>query len=178
MNRRTALAPLILATAALVALPAVAGDVPTGAFAFTLTTTVPGSPADAFDAATGDVTGWWDHSMSEHPLKMSVDPKPGGGFYEIFDASGDGVRHAVVTYAKRGEMLRYVGPLGLAGNAIDMVTTWTFAAAGDDSTTVGVEVHATGEVHDRWPQVVENTWRHFLLDRYKRWVEGGRKALD
>lgn len=185
MIRRPATFLPVLATVATIVLTspaaaprAVADEIPTGAFAFAIRTTVPGTPADAFDAATGDITGWWDHSMSGHPLKMYVEPKPGGGFVEVFDASGDGVRHATVTYAKRGEKLRYEGPLGLAGNAIDMVTTWTFTAAGPDSVAVELSVHAAGEVHPGWPEVVEKTWRHFLQDRFTRWVSGGRQPLD
>ncbi len=150
---------------------------PTGSFAFTVEATVTGTPAAAFDAATGDISGWWDHTMSDHPVRLVVEPKPGGAFLEVFDESGDGVRHAAVTYAHRGEMLRYEGPLGLAGHAIHMVTTWTFADAGEGRTLVRVAVHAAGEILEGWPAVVEQTWQHFLLKRYVPYVEGGCRPL-
>ncbi len=147
-------------------------DAPVGAFSFIISGQFAGTPEQVFDKATGDITPWWDHTMSGDPLKMFVEPRPGGAFMEIFNEQGDGVRHAVVTGAQRGKMLRYEGPLGLAGHALHMVTTWTFAPLGDDQTTVTVEVHGAGEVHEGWPQVIERTWRHFLLERFQPYVAG------
>lgn len=168
----------LLLAAAIPVATARAETPPTGAFSFAVEATVTGTPAAAFDAATGDITGWWDHTMSDHPVRLVVEPKPGGAFLEVFDESGDGVRHAAVTYARRGEMLRYEGPLGLAGHAIHMVTTWTFADAGEGRTLVRVEVHAVGEILAGWPAVVEQTWQHFLLKRYVPYVEGGCRPLE
>ncbi len=153
-------------------------DLPTGAFSFTVETVVPGQPEVVYDMTFGDVTGWWDHSMSDDPHAMYIEPKPGGAFMEIFDASGDGVRHAVVTYAKRGEMLRFEGPLGLAGNALHMVTTWTFTDADEGHTRIAVEVHASGEMEEDWPAIIERTWRHFLIGRLTPYLAGGGKPLD
>jgi hypothetical protein len=130
-----------------------------------------GTPEQVFDSATGDITGWWDHTMSEKPLQMYVEPRPGGAFMEIFNDKGDGVRHAVVTGAERGKLLRYEGPLGLAGHALYMVTTWTFAPAGAGRTMVSVEVHGSGELQDGWPAIIESTWRHFLLERFQPYLE-------
>jgi len=155
----------------LCSLPAFAAvaEAPSGAFSFTVDVVIDGDGPTVWDAATGDITGWWDHSMSETPHAMYVEAKPGGAFMEIFDANGDGVRHAVVTYVKQGETLRYEGPLGLAGHALHMVTTWSFAAEGG-RTRVTVEVHAAGEVHGGWPEVIEKTWDHFL-GQLKTYVE-------
>ncbi|RMF71205.1 MAG: hypothetical protein D6738_14410 [Acidobacteria bacterium] len=144
---------------------------PARTFSFTLDATVPGTPAEVFDLATGDISGWWDHTMSGSPASLVIEPRPGGSFLERFDGSGDGVRHAVVTYARRGEMLRYEGPLGLAGHAVSLVTTWRFAAEGDARTTVTVEVHAAGEIDPSWPEVVERTFRHFLVERFVPYCE-------
>jgi len=149
-----------------------------GDFAFAVEVVVPGQPIDVFDATFGDVTGWWDHSMSDDPHAMYIEPKPGGAFMEIFDESGDGVRHAVVTYAKRGEKLRFEGPLGLAGNALFMVTTWTFSDADEGHTLINVEIKGAGAVEPRWPVVIANTWRHFLAERLKPYLEGGGVPLD
>ena len=40
-----------------------------GAFQIFHSVTLPGSPEILFDQVTGDIGGWWDHSMSENPLK-------------------------------------------------------------------------------------------------------------
>jgi hypothetical protein len=137
-----------------------------GTFAFTDTVRLAGTPAAVYDAITGDVTGWWDHSFSKHPYKMYIEPKPGGGFYEIFSADGDGVLHATVTAAHRGVLLRFVGPLGLAGRAVEMVTTWNFTASEKDSTMLVIAVSAAGDVNEGLGKLVRGVWHHFLVERF------------
>jgi hypothetical protein len=137
--------------------------------------TVPGTTTQIYDAMTGDISGWWDHSFSKKPYKLYIDAVPGGGFYEIFDAGGDGAKHATVTLSERGKMLRYEGPLGLSGRAILMVTTYEFSEAGPDSTTVKVSVHASGEIEEGLEAKVDSVWHHFLFERFKPYVEGGMK---
>lgn len=148
-------------------------ELPYGAFAFDLALTLPGTPDEIFGAITGDVSGWWDHSFSGNPAKFYLEPIVGGGFYEYFDDKGNGVRHAVVTYVDRPKLLRMEGPLGLAGNAFLGVYTYNFAPAGDDSTTLTLQVRASGHVEKEWAGLVEKVWRHFLLERFKPYVELG-----
>ena len=172
--RSALLAAALLATSA--AAPALAQEVRTlrtGAFAFDVEVTLPGAPEVIYDAITGDLTPWWDHKFSQNPARFVLEPKPGGGFWEIFDASGDGVRHAIVIFAQRGKLLRFDGPLGLTGHAVQMVTTYAFEPAGADSTRLKVTVHVAGEMDDGWPRVVSATWRHFIVDRFKPYVESG-----
>lgn len=144
---------------------------PYGTFAFSLEVDVPRSPEQTYDLLTGDISAWWDHTMSGDPLRLEIQPRPGGHFLEVFDASGDGVVHATVTQAQRGKLLRMVGPFGLAGYAVDMVTTYTLTAA-DTGCRLMVTVHAAGEVHEGWPEIVEKTWRHFIVDRFVPFVRG------
>ena len=139
-------------------------------FAFEQQLTLPGSPSTIYDAITGDISGWWDHSFSDKPYKLYIEAKPGGGFYEIFNESGDGVRHATVTVAERGKRLRFEGPLGLSGIAITMVTTYEFSAVGADSTMLKLTVHGAGEVPEGIPAIVEGVWHHFLFERFKPYV--------
>jgi hypothetical protein len=146
---------------------------PTSAFAFDLSLTLPGTPDEIFGAITGDVSVWWDHSFSGDPAKFYLEPIVGGGFYEYFDEEGNGVRHAVVTYVDRPSILRMEGPLGLAGNAFLGVYTYNFAATGTDSTTLTLQVQGSGHVDPGWPEVVESVWRHFLIERFKPYVELG-----
>ena len=152
--------------------------VETGGFAFTFERTVPGSPHATFDALTGDISGWWDHTFSGNPHRLYIEPRPGGGFYELFNESGDGVRHAVVTAAERGALLRFEGPLGLAGHALHMVATYELAEVGLEgtSTNLKVTVHAAGEVQDGWAETVEEVWHHFIDERFVPYVEAGGAA--
>lgn len=144
-------------------------------FSFEQQLTLPGTTTQIYDAITGDITPWWDHSFSEKPYKLYIEPIPGGGFYEIFNAGGDGVKHATVIYSDRGKMLRFEGPLGLSGRAVQMVTTYEFTAAGPDSTTLKLSVHAAGEIEEGLPAKVEGVWHHFLFDRFKPYIESGQK---
>ena len=154
------------------ALAAVAAEpVPTGSFEFQFTVELPGTPEAVFDAATGDISGWWDHSMSENPVRLLIEPKPGGHFLEVMNEAGDGVIHATVTQVEKGKMLRMVGPMGLAGNAIYMVTTWTLAPREGNHTAFTVEVHAAGEVHEGWGDMVEKTWRHFIEGQLNNYLK-------
>lgn len=143
-------------------------------FSFEKQVTLPGTPEIIYDAVTGDISGWWDHHMSEHPKKFFIEPWPGGGFREIFDDEGNGVLHATVIYADRGKLLRFDGPLGLSGKAIQMVTTYEFEPAGNDSTLFTVSVHAAGEVEEGIPALVESVWEHFIFEQLKPYVEAGK----
>jgi hypothetical protein len=49
------------------AAPAETVDLTLGAFRITKEIVVAGTPGDVFDAFTGDVTPWWDHTFSERP---------------------------------------------------------------------------------------------------------------
>jgi hypothetical protein len=142
-------------------------------FSFEQQLTLPGTAIQIYDAITGDITPWWDHSFSEKPYKLYIEAIPGGGFYEIFNAGGDGVKHATVIYSDRGKMLRFDGPLGLSGKAIQMVTTYEFTGVGADSTILKLSVHGAGEIEAGTPALVESAWHHFLFERFKPYIESG-----
>jgi hypothetical protein len=149
----------------------------TGAFITSHRLTLPGRPEVIYDALTGDLRGWWDHTFSNPrpPSRFFLEAKPGGGFYEYFDPEGkDGVRHATVIYAHRGKLLRFEGPLGLSGNAVTFVTTYAFEPVGADSTTLTVTAHCAGEFQESWPNVVDGVWHHFIVERFKPYVEAGK----
>ena len=143
-------------------------------FVFQIEQDLPGAPEIIYDAITGDISGWWDHTFSQKPVKFYIEPKPGGGFYEIFDDTGDGVLHAKVTAAQRGKLLRMDGPLGLAGKAFHMVTTYTFESSAADSTTLKVDVHMSGEIDLQTAQVVEKVWHHFIVEQFTPYIRAGK----
>lgn len=134
---------------------------------------VPGAPEAVFDAFTGDVRGWWDHSFSEEPHALFIEPRAGGGFYEHFDEHGNGALHAQVTLAERGRELVFRGPLGFGrlGVHFDMVHRFTFEAEGDQ-TRLRVTVHGVGEIEEGWDAAVQGVWRHFLDERFAPYVRG------
>lgn len=140
---------------------------------FTDSITVPETPERTYDAATGDISPWWDHSMSGAPAQLFIEPRPGGGFIELFNERGDGALHATVILAERGKRLRFEGPLGLSGMAVTVVTTYDFRSRGTDSTVLTYHVHMSGDIPDGLPKVVRATWHHFMVERFKPYIESG-----
>ena len=146
---------------------------PWGAFTFRDSVSVPLSPRAAFDRFV-DVDQWWDHRFSSESVAFSLDPKPGGGFLEIFDESGDGVLHATVIFVQRGKVLRLRGPLGLSGFALDMVFTLEFLEE-EGGTRAQLEARRAGELEEGWAEAVQGVWHHFLWERFKPYAEGTLK---
>jgi uncharacterized protein YndB with AHSA1/START domain len=141
-----------------------------GGFTLEQDIVLPGSPVEVYDAVTGDISPWWDHHFSEKPKKFYIDARPGGGFLEIFNDSGDGVLHATVTYVERGKRLRYYGPLGFAGRVANFAVTYDLApdAAG---TRLHLTVYLAGQVPEGVEQQVDGVWHHFLFERLKPYLE-------
>ncbi len=146
-----------------------------GGFEFSNAITVPGTPEAVFDLFTGDILPWWDHHFVEKPKKLYIEPKPGGGFYEIFDDAGHGVLHATVIYADRGKALRMVGPLGLSGHPLDLVCSLEFEAIEEGRTGVKLTVRAAGEMQEGWGALIEEVWQHFLVEQFKPYAEAKLK---
>lgn len=140
-------------------------------FSFEMNFSYPGDPVFVYDHLTGDISSWWDHSFSENPYKLFIEARPGGGFYEIFNESGDGVRHATVIYAERGHMLRMEGPLGLSGQALTLVCTYTLNAEDSESTLLTLNVNGAGDFSDDTPEIVRQVWEHFLWEQFKPYIE-------
>lgn len=134
---------------------------------------LPENPEVIYDATTGDISGWWDHSFSEKPYRVFIEAKPGGGFYEIFDESGDGVLHATVTWAQRGKKLSFQGPLGLAGNAVTFVWTLDYAPH-PQGTKLTLTGRGSGQLQEGWAETIDGVWMHFLVDRLKPFIEQRR----
>lgn len=125
-------------------------------------------------AATGDVTGWWDHSMFPDPEIMRIEPAPGGRFLERPSADGDdGTLHATVIHVQAPRVLRLHGPLGLSGRAFDLVTTWTLEAPAREATQFSVELRMAGEIDAPTAAMVRGVWTHFIEGRLKPFVEAG-----
>lgn len=134
---------------------------------------LPLAPEEAYDVMTGDISGWWDHTFSEEPVALYIEARPGGCFCEIFDNSGNGAQHAVVTYAERGKTLRMAGPLGLMGNAFTMSMTFTFEAHGD-GTSITLRAAAWGAMEKGWDEAIDGVWQHFLHEALVPFVTSGR----
>jgi hypothetical protein len=143
-------------------------------FSFEVPVMLPGTPEEIFDAATGDITGWWDHTFSGKPKALVLEPKVGGHFIELFDDKGNGAQHAEVIYCQRPNKIRFEGPLGLSGTALDLVCTYSFEAVGTDSTRMMVFASGAGAVDAATGGLVEGVWRHFIIERFKPYILAGK----
>lgn len=140
-------------------------------FSFQKEVTVPLDPVAAFDAFTGDVKPWWDHRFTKDPVKMEIEPRPGGHFLEIFDEQGNGVTHGLVTWSERGKRLVIRGWLGpFHSTASTLVHTFTFTPA-DSGTTIKADIRMSGEFDAQTVAVVDQVWNHFLVERFKPYAE-------
>lgn len=148
-----------------------------GSFVITQEVEVPGTSEEAYDGFTGDITVWWDHSFSEKPLRIVLEPRPGGGFYELFDDQGNGALYATVNFAQRGQRIRFTGSMGYSGFAVEMVHTVNFYPGSQEGTTrVVLTVRAAGELDPDWPEGIDRVWKHFLEERYKLFMEAVQAA--
>jgi uncharacterized protein YndB with AHSA1/START domain len=131
---------------------------------------LPGSPAEVYDAVTGDISPWWDHHFLATSKKLYIEPRPGGGFYEIFNDAGEGVLHATVIYAERGKRLRWTGPLVLSGKVADFAVTYDLAPD-PEGTRFHLTVNVAGQLPDGVEKIVDSVWHHFLVERLKPYLE-------
>ncbi len=137
------------------------------------TVTISASRETVWEAFTGDISGWWDHSFSGKPAKFFIEPKPGGGFIELFDDQGNGVKHGTVIYAQKPSKLNFEGPLPFNGLAMNMVHQVFFKATADGARTeLTVVCNAFGKLDPSWAEAVDGVWHHFLVERLKPFVEG------
>ena len=133
------------------------------------------APREAvWDAATGDVLPWWDHTYSGGPAELVIEPTFGGRFYERFEAgSDDGMLHAEVIFANAPQTLRLHGPLGLTGRSYNLVTSWTLEATDDGRTLFTVDLAMHGEIDENLAGIVHGVWTHFIGTRLKTYMETG-----
>ena len=68
-------------------------------------------------------------------------------------------------------MLRMEGPLGLSGQALTLVCTYTLKAVDTNSTQLTLNVNASGEFSDETPDIVRQVWEHFLWEQFKPYIE-------
>ncbi len=143
---------------------------PAGGFTSTQITTLPGEAGEIYDAMTGDILPWWDHTFSDEPMRLTLEAWPGGRFIEEFDDAGNGALHATVIYAQRPKMIRFQGPLGLSGRALNLVVTYEFSQTGD-STQVKVTTEMEGQIDEEWANIVDGVWKHFLIEAFQPYIE-------
>ncbi|MEW6745208.1 MAG: hypothetical protein AB1486_20845, partial [Planctomycetota bacterium] len=70
--------------------------------------------------------------------------------------------------------LRFTGPLGLTGWPVELVNTLEFSPAEDGKTRVKLTCRAAGAMQKGWPAAVDRTWRHFLVEQFKPYVDAGK----
>lgn len=142
-----------------------------GSFSLERELVLPGPPEKVYDMITGDVSPWWQQRFTRQPYRLVIEPNPGGGFWEIFDASGDGVRHATVIYAQRGKLLRLDGPIGLSGRAVQYVTSFYLSSVDANKTMLRLSVYIAGAYEPAVPEMVNQMWDKLLFQQLLPYAE-------
>ena len=120
-------------------------------------------------ALTDGIGEWWDHSFTDKPYAIVLEPVIGGRFYEQFDESGAGALYATVTYIEPYRVLRTSGSMGRPG-ARQYVKTYRLEADGD-RTIVRTNASMLGDIGaDRMDGYRDGGQK--LLESLKRYVEG------
>ncbi|GAB4121701.1 MAG: hypothetical protein Kow00104_05280 [Rhodothalassiaceae bacterium] len=145
--------------------PAAAGEpYRAGAFLHKKSVLLDATPAEVWDAVTGDIGGWWDHKFSAGaPARFFIEARPGGGFWEYFDPEGlTGVRHAVVIFSNGRDRLVFDGPLGFNGHAVSIVTGYEITDLHDGKSRLDLSLSYAGAEQDGWRDAMIGVWDHFL----------------
>jgi DNA-binding transcriptional ArsR family regulator/uncharacterized protein YndB with AHSA1/START domain len=130
--------------------------------------TVNADVATVWRALTDRIGEWWDHTFTDNPHAVVLEPVIGGRFYEQFDESGAGALYATVTYIEPHRMLRTSGPMGMPG-ARQYVKTYRLEPAGA-ATTVRTTASAMGDIDADMLANYRKGGQH-LLEALKRYVE-------
>ncbi|HVA20007.1 MAG TPA: SRPBCC domain-containing protein [Solirubrobacteraceae bacterium] len=128
------------------------------------------SPERVFDALTTGIGAWWSHSNSGKPDAMTLEPRPGGRFFEEFGASG-GAHFATVQYIKRSEQLRMTGPMGMTTPVLGVVN-FSLETQGA-ATLLALSHHIIGVFDDEVIGIYGGGWQELLDIRLKDFVERG-----
>jgi DNA-binding transcriptional ArsR family regulator/uncharacterized protein YndB with AHSA1/START domain len=112
-------------------------------------------------ALTDGVGQWWDHSFTDKPYAIVLEPFIGGRFYEQFDESGAGALYATVTYIEPQRVLRTSGSMGMPG-ARQYVKTYRLEPDGD-RTIVRTNASMLGDIG---------------TERITGYRDGGQKLLE
>lgn len=59
-----------------------------------------------------------------------------------------------------------------------MVSTYHFSELTADSTKLKLEVHLAGEIDQKLAEVVQNVWRHFIIEQLTPYVEQGKHLQE
>jgi DNA-binding transcriptional ArsR family regulator/uncharacterized protein YndB with AHSA1/START domain len=97
-----------------------------------------------WSALTEGIGQWWDHSFTDEPYAIVLEPVIGGRFYEQFDESGAGALYATVTYVEPYRVLRTSGSMGMPG-ARQYVKTYRLESVGEQ-TVVRSSASALGDI--------------------------------
>ena len=128
------------------------------------------TPKDVFEGMTNDVSSWWDHSFTETPKAIILEPKLGGRFYEDF-GNGNGVIYCTVTHFIKNKKITLQGPMGMQG-AVFVNINFELDEK-DGSTILKLSHQAFVEISDYKKKNYSKGWIELLEGRLKKIVETG-----
>ncbi len=145
-------------------------------FSLSVSTEVPGQPADAYSAFL-KIGSWWssEHSFSGDAKNFYIEAKPGGCMCETLP-NGGFVRHSEVIRVIPGETLVLSGGRGpLQTMGVSAAMTVSFKASGN-GTTVVIDYAVGGHDKDNFETLADAVDRVMTLQltRFTSFVKTGK----
>jgi DNA-binding transcriptional ArsR family regulator/uncharacterized protein YndB with AHSA1/START domain len=126
-------------------------------------------PETVFEALTSRIGEWWDHTFSDAPKGVRLEPRVGGRFFEEYADEEGGVLYGTVTHIKRGSHLTITGPMGMT-NAVLGVIRFDLEPR-EGYTLVKLSHQAIGDVREETRQSYTSGWKAILEKRLKPFAE-------
>jgi DNA-binding transcriptional ArsR family regulator len=137
---------------------------------------LPAAPAQVFNALTVDIDSWWRQRVSADS-RICLEPYVNGRFYEAFDAAGQGILYATVTYIKQDEELRLRGTLELTERVADVLIPDNYIhfvlKPQDNATQFTLGHYITGGVDETTRDACFHGWHRLLNQHLKPFIETG-----
>jgi uncharacterized protein YndB with AHSA1/START domain len=148
-----------------------ATPIDSGAFSLDFSIRIGGSVERVFEAVSTDVGRWWPHTYREAAHDVVMEPRIGGRFMELFDATGRGALYGLVEVWDPPAALRIRGAIAMP-LAVNVVFTITLTADGD-GTILREQCSVSGQVSEGLREGMRVGTEEMYEQELRAWVERG-----
>lgn len=145
--------------------------VPSRTFSLEYELQLSASPERVFAALTDEVGRWWPHCWGPAPHAVTLEPFPGGRFYEQTTADGFGTLYGIVERFEPPYVLQYRGSMGM-GKAVQFVFSIELKAQAG-GTLLKEWTHAVGAVSEKMRDGFLRGSANAYAVHMKDWIEQG-----
>lgn len=131
--------------------------------------TIDANSEKVFSKLTGNITAWWDHTRSENPKAVILEPKLNGLFYEDM-GGGNGAIWGRVEHLEINRIISWKGSMGMGSAVLGVIKIELEEK--ENTTLLKLSHHAIGLIDSNASENYNTGWQHLLRDRFKPYVEG------